>query len=63
MGLLGKIMVRIMFSVIIVVLIVFEVLKVATPAEMFNSSMLLFAIISANMLFERYLSRDEDEVD
>jgi len=59
MGLLGKIIVRIGFSVTIVALFVFEVLMFATIAEMFNSVVLIFGIISAIILFERYLSEED----
>lgn len=59
MGLLGKIIVRIGFSVTLVALFVFEVLKFAEIADMFNSVVLVFSIISANILFERYLSSEE----
>ena len=61
MGLLGKVIVRIIFSVSVVVLFVFGVLRVTTPADMFNSSLLVFAIISTNILLERYLSREAEE--
>jgi len=61
MGLLGKVIVRIVFSVTVVVLFVFEVLKTATIADMFNSALLVFAIISTNILMERYLSRESEE--
>ncbi len=63
MGLLGKIIVRIVFSVTIVALIIFEVLKTTTIADMFNSALLIFAIISTDILMERYLSRGEDDVE
>jgi len=59
MGLLGKILIRIAFSVTIVALFVFEVLLFVTVAEMFNAVVLIFTIISANILFERYLSKEE----
>ncbi|MBY8998837.1 MAG: hypothetical protein KGD60_14005 [Candidatus Thorarchaeota archaeon] len=61
MGLLGKIITRIIFSVSVVVLFVFGVLRVTTPADMFNSALLVFAIISTNILLERYLSREAEE--
>lgn len=63
MGLLGKIFVRGFFSVLTVVLIVFEVLKVATAADMVNSTLFVAAIMSADMLIEQYISRDDDEID
>lgn len=61
MGLLGKVIVRIIFSVSVVTLFVFGVLKVTTIADMFNSSLLVFAVISANILLERYLSSEAEE--
>ena len=52
---------RIVFSISIVALFVFDVLRVTTPADMFNSALLVFAIISTNILLERYLSREAEE--
>ena len=61
MGLLGKIIVRVVFSASIVVLFVFRVLKVTTYADMFNSALLVFAIISTAMLLDKYLSNEDVE--
>lgn len=60
MGLLGRIIVRIVFSVSVVALFVFEVLKVSTPADMFNSALLVFAIISTAVLMDKYMSRESE---
>lgn len=61
MGILGKIITRIVFSISIVALFVFDVIRVTTVADMFNSALLIFAIISTDILLERYLSREAEE--
>jgi hypothetical protein len=61
MGLLGKVIVRIVFSVSVVALFILKVLRVTTIADMFNSALLVFAIISTNILLERYLSSEAEE--
>lgn len=63
MGLLGKIFVRGFFSVLTVALIIFGVLKVTTVADMVNSVLFVAAIMSADMLIEQYISRDDDEIE
>ena len=60
MGFLGRIFTRIVFSVTIVALIFFGVLQVATVADTFNSVLLIAAILSANILMENYMSREDD---
>lgn len=63
MGLLGKIFVRGFFSVLVVALIIFDVIKTVTVADMVNSVLFVAAIMSADMLIEQYISRDDDEID
>lgn len=60
MGLLGKIIVRIAFSVSIVIIIASGIVSInATLYDFFNAVMAVFAILSADILIEKYLSKEK----
>lgn len=62
MGLLGKIIVRAIFSATIIAIIVSGLVSTGPSIyEAFQAFMAVFAIISADVLIEKYLSRERNE--
>lgn len=62
MGFMGKMMVRAIASIAIVVLLMSGFYDIrGSLYEQVNAVLLVFAIISTDMLIERYLSNREDQ--
>jgi len=63
MGFLGKIIVRIVFCVAILVIITSGVVGINNLYEIVQAVMMIFALVSADILIERYLSPQKGDTE